>query len=82
MFVLRSSISVKESKKLFTITIKQRVQIGIARREVEKKKFKNQQARRDSRVIWEQPCFHSYFHKAIYQSDPKTYGKLKNCAEK
>ena len=38
MFVLRSSISVKESKKLFTITIKQRVQIGIARREVEKKK--------------------------------------------
>ena len=39
MFVLRSSISVKESKKLFTITNKQRVQIGIARREVEKKKI-------------------------------------------
>ena len=38
MFVLRSSVSVKESKKLFTITNKQRVQIGIARREVEKKK--------------------------------------------
>ena len=40
MFVLRSSISVKESKKLFTITNKQRVQIGIARREVEKKNSK------------------------------------------
>ena len=30
-------------------------------------------------IIWEQTCFHPYLLKAIYQSDPESYGKLKNC---
>ena len=29
-------------------------------------------------IIWEETCFHPYLLKAIYQSDPESYGKPKN----
>ena len=30
-------------------------------------------------IIWEQTCFYPYLLKAIYQSDPESYDKPKNC---